>query len=250
MKKLLVILLLVVIGFAPCIKAADTDSVKAVTLRNDVRNLLGGPSISGYWSNTMIDRFINLACREYASISNIGCALEDTIITAADTTSTDFLLNSDFISCLGVMRLENGRKRALNNRDINSTSPAEMPLGQDNAASTGDHPRFYTIVHVNNRAYYLRLDPPEAISTVRDTILVDYKAYATALTDTGTITNIPYEGINFVIRMALLSCLMAGRDQPGVSLILPQAQKDYEEARSTVLNKYSPKYDQNWKPAQ
>jgi hypothetical protein len=248
MKKLLVILLLVVIGFAPCVKAADADSTTLLDMRTTIRNLLGGPSVSGYWSDDMINDFVDMACREYSSIANVGVRAETTIYTVQGT--TDYILPSNFVERIGVLRYSAGRLITLNGRGIDPSSPAEMPFGQDNASSTGDHPKYYTIGH-SDSGYFLRLDPVQIPDTsVTDTILIDYKRYAAALDTDTAVTDIPYQGRNFVIRMAFLNCLIAGRDQPGVSMTMPQAQVDYKDAREAAMNRYAPKYDPNWKPAQ
>jgi hypothetical protein len=247
MKKIILVLAILAL-LVPCVYAADADSTTLAEMRTTVRELLGGTVISAYWTNTMIDDFLNMGCREYASIAAIGVQDEDTIITSAS--ETDYALNSNFIEKVGVVRLENGRKRTIYNRTTDPASPAELPFGTDNAASSGDHPRFYTIGH-NDSGYFIRLDPVQGIdSTEVDTLLIAYKAYAAVLDTDTVVTDIPYQGRNFVIKMAFYYCLVAGRDQPGVGLILPSATNDYSEARNTVLNRYAPKYDQNWKPAQ
>jgi hypothetical protein len=248
MKKTFILLIILLVGMLPTLMAADADSVTLADLRASVRNLLGGTTISAFWTNTMLDDFINASCRDYACISSIGIGNEDTIVTAG--TTTDYGLPSDFIEKTGVVRIENGRKKTLNNRGIDPVSPAELGLGADNASSSNDHPRFYTILS-SDSGYFIRLDPVQGPdSSSGDTILVDYKKYASSLDTATSVTNVPYQGINYIISRTFWCCCVAGRDQPGIALITPIAQKDYDEARASVLNRFSPKYDPNWKPAQ
>jgi len=244
MKKLILILML-----WPALLWASADTTYLVDIRTDVRYMLGGQNLSTHWSDDMIDAFINMGCREYAKTAAEGIGAEDTIITSSDT--SDYQLNDDFIERIGVVKLSGGRKVTIYNRTIDPNSPAEITLGIDNVGSQNEHPRFYNILmgldSLEAIAYFIRFDP--ASSSDGDTILVDYKRSPARLSGDSALFNLPYVAQNFVENFAYYRCLMANKDQPGVTIALPNAEKDYSDARNTVMNTYAPKYDPNWVPA-
>lgn len=249
MKKLIVALIGVLMLVTP-LMAADQDTVWLEDIRTSVRYLLGGASASQWYSDEMINDFINMACREYASIAAVGIGAVDTIITGDSL--TDYPLSGDFIAVTGVVKTQDGRKVTMHSRDMDVASPAELGIGEDNADITS-HVAYYVIYSapdtdsVTSWAYYIRLDP---VMIEGDTVLVHYKRQAVKLTEDSTRTNIPYVGINFIKWSAYRNCLLANKEAPGVQMAMPLADRSYAEAKTAIMNKYAPLYDPNWKPTQ
>jgi len=224
MKKILAVLLLLLIP--TIVYSADQDTVTQRDLRGYVRNYLGGNATSSFWTDDIVDDFVNLACREYAMLG--GIQKIDTITTT--NAVRQYALNSDFLRVLGVTRYipSTKREQTLKFRAMRSVDNLHKAYGQDDDQ---DYSFYYSIVGGgdSHSGSYLMLDPTEE-ETTTDSIFVYYNAQATWLGNVAadTITNIPYSAIPLVVLSATRSCMIMNREDQSIGVVLPIVNSMYQ----------------------
>lgn len=223
MRKILATLLLLLIP--TIVYSADQDTVTQRDLRGYVRNYLGGNATSSFWTDNIVDDFVNLACREYAMLG--GIQKIDTLITV--NAERQYALESDFLRVLGVTRYIPATKReqSLKFRAMRESDKQRKPFGQDDDQ---DHSFYYSVTGSDdNNGSILLLDPAEEEST-DDSIFVYYNAQAVWLGNVAadTITNIPYSAVPLVVLSAVRSCMIMNREDQSIGTVLPIINSMYQ----------------------
>jgi len=220
MRKLLISLIAFVL-LLPVFAVAQ-DDVVTTDMREWMRTYLMDEGGATY-TDAVCDRILNLRIRWYAS--TFGIMRMDTIETVDG--QLDYALNADYIKTnkVGMIVAGTGREKALAFRAYRPGDASLKTYGHDGAQT---HPLFYNVIQGSD-SYYLKLDPAENESTT-DTVLVYYEAFGKELTEDTTQTNIPYNGIHLIIMGAVVDGLILNKDNPTTQIVLPFADKMFQEA--------------------
>lgn len=205
MKKIVFLILFLILSASAF--AANQDTTYTIDIRNSVRDFLDDQS-GIFWTDAIVDRFINLACREVAAYGFVEGI--DSVAIVGD--QRRYPLPSDFISTrrVTVKHPDTGnRERTMLQRAFGREQPGLQVFGSDNPV---DYPQYWSVVRDGKDTTFLMVDPPPATSPVSSFIFVYYRAQANELTGDSTITNIPYEAKLLVVLSTVRNCLIMNRE--------------------------------------
>lgn len=204
MKKIILLILMLSVSAS----AANQDTIYTIDIRNSVRDLLDDQS-GIFWTDAIVDRFINLACREVAAYGFIE-GIDSSAITA---NTRRYTLPDDFISTrrVTVRHADTGlRERTMLQRAFGREQPGLQVFGSDNPV---DFPQYWSVVKDGKDTTFLMVDPPSSSTPGSDAfIFVYYRAQANELTGDSTISNIPYEAKLLVVLSTVRNCLIMNRE--------------------------------------
>jgi len=236
MKKLLMTILVLIIT-ASSIQASNADTLTVADLRKYVYNLLNDKDRT-FWTTDIVDRFLDLSCREYALMGGIERIDSINITQWAQSKP----LNDDFLKIKGVVMKDSigsttgyARWKALKYRALRSVGDRnDQTLGGDHAPATGTKPEYYsifgvkdTILNVTN--YHIALDPPQSYVTPTELIIVFYYAQSVDLiSDSTTVVNIPYSAVPLVVYNTVRMCFMMNREDAFAQMAYQWATDMYQ----------------------
>lgn len=207
MKKILFLILMLSLMLSVSVSAANQDTVYTVDIRNSVRDFLDDQA-GVFWTDAIVDRFINLACREVAAYGFVE-GIDSVAIVGL---TRRYPLPSDFISTrrVTVKHPDTGnRERTMLQRAFGREEPGRQVFGSDNPV---DYPQYWSVVRDGKDTTFLMVDPPPAVSPSDSYIFVYYRAQANELTADSTISNIPYEAKLLVVLSTVRNCLIMNRE--------------------------------------
>lgn len=205
MKKIVFLILFLILSASAF--AANQDTIYTIDIRNSVRDLLDDQS-GIFWTDAIVDRFINLACREVAAYGFVEGI--DSMAVGGDTRR--YPLPSDFVSTkrVTIKHPDTGnRERTMLQRAFGREEPGRQVFGSDNPV---DYPQYWSVVRDGKDTTFLMVDPPPATSPAASFIFVYYRAQANKLTGDSTISNIPYEAKSLVVLSTVRNCLIMNRE--------------------------------------
>lgn len=228
MRKMICLILFLLLS-APAF-GANQDTVYTVDIRNWVRDFLDDQA-GVFWTDAIVDRFINLACREVAAYGFIE-GIDSTALTGL---TRRYTLPDDFISTDRVTILHadtDDRERTMLERAFRRDEPGRQVFGSDNLL---DWPQYWSVVSDGKDSTFLVVDPPSLVSSPTSFIFVYYRAQATELIADSTITNVPYEAVPLVILSAVRSCLIMNREDQTNQLVIPIVNEMYKTYFTLLL---------------
>ncbi len=230
MKKVILLILMLSLMLSVSASAANQDTVYTVDIRNWVRDFLDDQA-GIYWTDVIVDRFINLACREVAAYGFIE-GIDSVAIVGL---TRRYPLPSDFISTrrVTVKHPDTGnRERTMLQRAFGREQPGLQVFGSDNPV---DYPQYWSVVRDGKDTTFLMVDPPPAVSPSDSYIFVYYRAQANELTGDSIITNVPYEAIPLVVLSTVRNCLIMNREDQTNQLMIPEVSKMYQTFFALIL---------------
>lgn len=232
MRKMICLILFLLLSASAF--AGNQDTVKAADIKNQVRDFLDDPN-GEYWTNAIIYRFIDLACREVASLGFIE-KIDSVAITA---NSRRYKLPNDFIYTdrVTVKHPDTGnRERTMLERAFRRDEPGKQVFGGDGIM---DYPQYWSVVGSGDTSF-LVVDPPPTSSPASSYIFFYYRAQDVDLTaDTTTRTLIPYQAIPLVVLSTVRNCLIKNRENPTNQLVMPLVDAMYKTYYALLLTQRS-----------
>lgn len=228
MRKMICLILFLLLSVSAF--GANQDTVYTVDIRNWVRDFLDDQS-GIYWTDTIVDRFINLACREVAAYGFVEGI--DSMAVGGDTRR--YPLPSDFVSTkrVTIKHPDTGnRERTMLQRTFGREEPGRQVFGSDNPV---DYPQYWSVVKDGKDTTFLMVDPPPTVSPAASYIFVYYRAQANELTGDSTITNVSYEAIPLVVLSTVRNCLIMNREDQTNQLMMPEVSKMYQTYFALIL---------------
>lgn len=232
MRKMICLILFLLLSASAF--GGNQDTVKAADIKNHVRDFLDDQQ-GVYWTDAIVYRFIDLACREVAALGFVEKI--DSVAIAANTRK--YKLPNDFISTdrVTVKHPDTGtRERTMLERAFRRDEPGTQVFGGDNPM---DFPQYWSVVGSGDTSFIL-VDPAPSSSPASSFIFFYYRAQDVDLTaDTTTRTLIPYQAIPLVVLSTVRSCLIMNREDKTNQLMIPLVNEMYKTYFALLLGQRS-----------